>query len=70
MPYTLVPSKQLWAGNPAKYIRDVDDDEVSMCSKTAEATYQLTLDHKEEYFDEEHGTAWELGLDICIEIDK
>lgn len=27
-PYTQVPSKQLWAGNPAKFVRDIDDDEL------------------------------------------
>ena len=24
---TLIPAGQFWAGNPAKYIRDLDDDE-------------------------------------------
>ena len=26
-PGTLIPSKQLWAGNPAAYVRDLTDDE-------------------------------------------
>lgn len=29
LPGTLIPSKQLWAGNPAKYVRDVTDEETS-----------------------------------------
>jgi carbonic anhydrase/acetyltransferase-like protein (isoleucine patch superfamily) len=28
LPGTLIPTKQLWAGNPAKYIRDVTDEEM------------------------------------------
>jgi carbonic anhydrase/acetyltransferase-like protein (isoleucine patch superfamily) len=27
LPNTVIPEGQLWAGNPAKYIRDVTDDE-------------------------------------------
>lgn len=26
---TLIPSQQLWAGNPAVYVRDVTEDEMS-----------------------------------------
>ena len=33
LPGTLVPSKQLWAGNPAKYIRDVTEDEIAHIEK-------------------------------------
>lgn len=35
LPNTVVPSKQLWAGNPAKYIRDVSDEEVAMFAKVS-----------------------------------
>ena len=34
-PYTQIPSKQLWAGNPAKYVRDVDDDELVMWTRVS-----------------------------------
>ena len=30
-PGRLVPSGQLWAGNPARYVRDLTKDEVSSC---------------------------------------
>lgn len=33
LPGTLVPAKQLWAGNPAKYIRDVTEDEIAHIEK-------------------------------------
>lgn len=28
LPDTVVPNRQLWAGNPAQYVRDVTDEEV------------------------------------------
>ena len=30
---TFIPTKQLWAGNPAKYIRDVTDEEMEHIEK-------------------------------------
>lgn len=39
LPNTVVPSKQLWAGNPAKYIRDVSDEEVAMFAKVGFFSY-------------------------------
>ena len=35
LPETHVPSGQLWAGNPAKYVRDVTEDEVAMFKKVS-----------------------------------
>ena len=32
-PDTLIPAGQFWAGNPIKYIRDVDDDEKANAKK-------------------------------------
>jgi hypothetical protein len=31
----------------------------SVCLQNAESIYQLSMDHKEEMFDEEHGTAYQ-----------
>lgn len=36
LPGTLIPSKQLWAGNPAIYIRDVTDEEVEGLAKVCQ----------------------------------
>jgi gamma-carbonic anhydrase len=33
LPNTVIPAKQLWAGNPAKYIRDLNDEEISHLDK-------------------------------------
>lgn len=34
-PDTLVPAGQLWAGNPAVYIRDLEDDEKDNIKKVS-----------------------------------
>lgn len=34
---TFIPSGQLWAGNPAKYIRDLTDDEKKKVKKVLTA---------------------------------
>lgn len=39
-PYTQVPSKQLWAGNPAKFVRDIEDDELTEWTRVS---WQLSL---------------------------
>ena len=33
LPGTLVPSGQLWAGNPAVYVRDVSEEELASFGK-------------------------------------
>ena len=35
LPGTLIGTKQLWAGNPAKYIRDVTDEEIGNIQKVS-----------------------------------
>lgn len=35
LPHTIVPSGQLWAGNPAVYIRDVKDEEIMAFEKVS-----------------------------------
>lgn len=35
LPNTVVPSKQLWAGNPAKYVRDLTDEELAGVQKVS-----------------------------------
>lgn len=43
LPNTLVPSKQLWAGNPAKYIRDLSDEEVAALEKVYFVSFLVFL---------------------------
>lgn len=35
LPETLVPSGQLWAGNPAIFVRDVTDEEIANLEKVS-----------------------------------
>lgn len=48
-PGTLIPSGQLWAGNPAKYVRDLTDEEVHAFEKGAKDTALLAKEHDEEW---------------------
>ena len=56
LPGTFIPSGQFWAGNPAKYIRDVGEDEMAGFEKVAERTASLALEHAEEFLP--FGTAY------------
>lgn len=33
LPDTVIPNRQLWAGNPAQYVRDVTDEEIADATK-------------------------------------
>lgn len=52
----LVPQGQFWAGNPAKYVRDVAEEEFGTFEKRAEANAALALEHAEEFLP--FGTAY------------
>jgi carbonic anhydrase/acetyltransferase-like protein (isoleucine patch superfamily) len=54
---TLINKGQFWAGNPATYIRDVDETESKTFEKDAALTYASAKEHMEEYLGE-HGTAY------------
>ena len=49
LPGTLVPQGQFWAGNPAKYIRDVAEEEMGRFEKAAEAISNLASNHADEF---------------------
>jgi len=49
LPDTVIPPGQLWAGNPAKYIRDLSDEEKKSFEDTANNYSQLALEHSHEY---------------------
>ena len=57
MPGTLVSSGQLWAGNPAIYIRDLADDEIADFEKNAESLSRLAKEHAEEFLP--YGTVYQ-----------
>lgn len=56
-----VPSGQLWAGNPAKYVRDISDDEVSDIVKQAAEYKVIAQTHSDEFLP--YGTAY---LDVRL----
>lgn len=51
-----VPSGQLWAGNPAKYVRDISDDEVADIQKQAAEYKGIADTHNDEFLP--YGTAY------------
>ncbi|OWZ00546.1 hypothetical protein PHMEG_00028233 [Phytophthora megakarya] len=51
-----VPAGQLWAGNPAKYVRDLSDDEVADIAKQASEYKNIASTHSDEFLP--YGTAY------------
>lgn len=45
-PRKKVPNRQLWAGSPARYVRDVTDDDVLMLKISAEKYVDLARDYR------------------------
>lgn len=54
-PGQLIPSGQLWGGNPARYVRDLDGNEVLEIQTIAKNVYGVAADHADQQ------TPW--GLD-------
>jgi carbonic anhydrase/acetyltransferase-like protein (isoleucine patch superfamily) len=40
-----IPGKQLWAGNPARYVRDLSYDELHEISHVAEGIADIAAEH-------------------------
>eukprot|EP00597_Dinobryon_sp_UTEXLB2267_P003264 CAMPEP_0170080246 /NCGR_PEP_ID=MMETSP0019_2-20121128/16434_1 /TAXON_ID=98059 /ORGANISM="Dinobryon sp., Strain UTEXLB2267" /LENGTH=228 /DNA_ID=CAMNT_0010294125 /DNA_START=6 /DNA_END=692 /DNA_ORIENTATION=- len=57
LPGTAVPSGQLWAGNPAVYIRDLSEEEIAGLEKSAAAYDRLGKEHAEEFLP--YGTVYQ-----------
>lgn len=51
-----IPSGQLWAGNPAKYVRDVTEEEMENFISQADKYYDNALTHRDEFLP--YGTAY------------
>jgi carbonic anhydrase/acetyltransferase-like protein (isoleucine patch superfamily) len=51
-----VPAGQLWAGNPAQFVRDLTEDEQEGFKKQAESYSALAAEHASEF--PEFGTAY------------
>lgn len=51
-----IPANQLWAGNPAKYIRDISDDEAADITKQAKEYVAVAASHSDEFLP--YGTAY------------
>jgi gamma-carbonic anhydrase len=56
-PNTLVPNNQLWAGNPAVYVRDVSGFEADERTPIMEETWALAQRHSEEFLP--YGTVYQ-----------
>lgn len=48
-PGKVVESRQLWAGVPAKYIRDITDDEIAMIKESSTNYVELAQKYKSQY---------------------
>lgn len=48
-PGRLIPSGQLWAGNPARYVRDLTKDEKAEIQNVANGVLQLSDQHSTEF---------------------
>ena len=48
-PNTSVPSRELWAGNPAKFVRKVSDEEFANSMKSAKGYHDLANNHKVDF---------------------
>jgi carbonic anhydrase/acetyltransferase-like protein (isoleucine patch superfamily) len=48
-PYARIPSNQKWGGNPAKFIADLTEDEVSSIQTKAEKIAYQAQEHQVEY---------------------
>jgi len=46
---TLIPSGQLWAGNPAKFVRNLTDAEKDSFKSAAESQAELASQHSQEF---------------------
>lgn len=49
-PGVRVPSGELWAGNPAKFIRKLTHEEIDAIVENAENYYRVALEHAEEFY--------------------
>lgn len=49
LPGTLIPDGQMWAGNPAKHVRDVTDEERAMFVRSAASYVDKGQQHAEEF---------------------
>lgn len=45
----LIPKNQFWAGNPAKYVRDVTDEEIKAQLASCKQIEHNSKDHMEEF---------------------
>ena len=55
-PARRVPEGELWAGNPARFVRKLDEDEKAAIKETAEGVRLMAARHQAEELP--HGTAW------------
>jgi carbonic anhydrase/acetyltransferase-like protein (isoleucine patch superfamily) len=59
LPESHIPEGQLWAGNPAKYVRDVTEDEIKFLEVSAVHYSKIARQHQEEFLP--YGTLYQQG---------
>ena len=62
LPETIIPSGQMWAGNPAVFVRNVTDAEKTEMDRSAKAYATLSKEHATEFasYDNEYQQAGQL----------
>lgn len=61
-PGKLVPSGQLWAGNPARLVRDLTADEIAEIPNVAEKSFPLQDAHSAEFLP--YSTVWRKAQEL------
>lgn len=46
-PFQRIPHGQVWAGNPAKYLRDVSEEELARIELGSDLYHQAALEHQD-----------------------
>jgi len=49
-PFQRIPHGQLWVGNPARYLRDVTDEEHELMEETAKQYYRTAMEHRDQFY--------------------
>jgi len=64
-----IPQGQLWAGSPAKFVRQLTDDEIDATRELADYYWRLASRHQEEFYPNEllHYEAQKQGVEIGVQ---
>lgn len=65
-----IPSGELWAGNPARYVRDLLPDEIAGITDLAEAVHEIAQDHASQFlpYSTAYVDAEQFGLILPVDV--